>query len=266
MNIGLALSGGGVRGIAHIGVIKALEEHGISPNYIAGTSAGAIVGALYANGNSCKEILDFFKLTDVFSINKFALGKPGIIDTEKLYDSFKVILGTDDFHVLKKHLYITATNIIDGTLHIFNEGELIRPILASAAFPAVFTLIQIGEDHFIDGGTLNNFPVDLITGQCDKIIGVYVNPFEKKNIKDLKHSFSVLDRAYKIRSAHDSISKFKDCSVVISPRELKKVGTFTVRDMDAVFNLGYEAAMAKLTKEKVAEILGEWKDPRDGKK
>ncbi len=257
MNIGLALSGGGVRGIAHIGVIKALEEHGIFPNYIAGTSAGAIVGALYANGNSCQEILDFFKLTDVFSINKFALGKPGIIDTEKLYDSFMGILGTDDFSVLKKHLYVTATNIIDGTLHVFSKGELIRPILASAAFPAIFTPIQIGDDHFIDGGTLNNFPVDLITEQCDRIIGVYVNPFEKKSIKDLKHSLSVLDRAYKIRSAYDSIIKFKDCDIVISPKELKKVGTFTVRDMDAVFNLGYGAAKAKLTDEKVKAFLKE---------
>ncbi|MBD1259077.1 patatin-like phospholipase family protein [Maribacter polysiphoniae] len=255
MNIGLALSGGGFRGIAHIGVIKALEEHNIFPDHIAGTSAGAIVGALYANGNTWEEILDFFKLTEVFSINKFALRKPGFIDTEKMYDSFKNILGIDDFSVLKKQLYITATNLVDGTLQVFHEGELIKPILASAAFPAIFTPIKIGEAHYIDGGTLNNFPVDLISGQCDKMIGVYVNPFEKKDMKDLKHSFSVLERAYRIRSAYDSISKFKDCDLVICPEELKKVGTFTARDMDAIFNLGYEAAKAKLTNENVASIL-----------
>ena len=229
MNIGLALSGGGFRGIAHIGVIKALEEHKISPNYIAGTSAGAIVGALYANGNTWQEIFDFFKSVDIFSFNNFTMHKPGFIDTEK-------------------RLFVTATNILEGTLKIFSEGELIRPILASAAFPAVFTPIQIGESHFIDGGTLNNFPVDVITNQCEKIIGVYVNPFEKMNIQDLKHSYNVLERAYKIRSAYDSISKFKDCDIVICPKELKKVGTFSVKDMDAVFNLGYEAAITQLNK------------------
>ena len=248
MHIGLALSGGGFRGIAHIGVIKALEEHQISPYYIAGTSAGAIVGALYAHGKNAQEILDFFKSVDIFSFNNFTMYKPGFIDTEKLYDSFKEILGTDNFSVLKKRLFITATNILEGTLQIFSEGELIRPILASAAFPAVFTPIQIGEDHYIDGGTLNNFPVDLISDYCEKIIGVYVNPFEKMSIHDLKHSYNVLERAYKIRSAYDSISKFKDCDLIICPKELKKVGTFSVKDMDAVFDLGYQAAQTQLTK------------------
>ncbi|MBD0851129.1 patatin-like phospholipase family protein [Maribacter arenosus] len=248
MHIGLALSGGGFRGIAHIGVIKALEEHQISPDYIAGTSAGAIVGALYAHGKNAQEILDFFKSVDIFSFNNFTMYKPGFIDTEKLYDSFKEILGTDNFSVLKKRLFITATNILEGTLQIFSEGELIRPILASAAFPAVFTPIQIGEDHYIDGGTLNNFPVDLISDYCEKIIGVYVNPFEKMSIQDLKHSYNVLERAYKIRSAYDSISKFKDCDLIICPKELKKVGTFSVKDMDAVFDLGYQAAQTQLTK------------------
>ena len=88
MHIGLALSGGGFRGIAHIGVIRALEEHQISPDYIAGTSAGAIVGALYAHGKSSQEIFDFFKSVDIFSFNNFTMYKPGFIDTEKLYDSF----------------------------------------------------------------------------------------------------------------------------------------------------------------------------------
>ncbi|PIF00188.1 MAG: patatin [Maribacter sp.] len=255
MDIGLALSGGGLRGIAHIGVIKALEEHRIFPDYIAGTSAGAIVGALYANGNTWQETLDFFKLTEVFSIDNFALRKPGFIDTEKLYDSFKDVLGIDDFSILKKQLYITATNLVEGTLEVFNKGELIKPILASAAFPGVFTPIKIGDAHYIDGGTLNNFPVDLIAGQCDKMIGVYVNPFEKKDMKDLKHSFSILERAYKIRSAHDSISKFKDCDLVICPEKLKTVGTFTVRDMDAIFDLGYESAKAELANKDLVSIF-----------
>ncbi|MGB5434855.1 MAG: patatin-like phospholipase family protein [Maribacter sp.] len=254
MHLGLALSGGGFRGIAHIGVIKALEEHQIFPDYIAGTSAGAIVGALYANGNTSQEILDFFKSVDIFSFNNFTMYKPGFIDTEKLYDSFTKILGLDDFNVLKKKLFITATNILDGTLRVFSEGELIRPILASAAFPAVFTPIQIGDAHYIDGGTLNNFPVDLISEYCEKIIGVYVNPFEKMGIEDLKHSYNVLERAYKIRSAHDSISKFKDCDMVICPKELKKVGTFSVKDMDAVFDLGYQAAKAQLIKSKLGNL------------
>ncbi len=254
MNIGLVLSGGGVRGVAHIGVLKALEEHGIFPTHIAGTSAGAIVGALYANGNTWQEILDFFRTVPIFRINKFAMNKPGFIDTEKLYDSFRILLKDDDFSVLKLPLYITATNILDGSLKVFTQGELIRPILASASFPGVFTPIKIGEEYFVDGGTLNNFPVDLIATQCEKIIGVYVNPFEKLNIKDLKYSYNVLERAYKIKTAYDSIAKFKDCDILICPKELKEIGTFSMKDIDAVFQLGYEAAIAELTKVKISDL------------
>jgi NTE family protein len=246
MDIGLVLSGGGVRGVAHIGVIKALEEHDIFPTHIAGTSAGAIVGALYANGNTWQEILDFFKTAPIFRLDKFAISKPGFIDTEKLYASFETMLKEDDFKTLIRPLFITATNILEGTLKIFKEGELIRPILASAAFPGVFTPIKIGDAYYVDGGTLNNFPVDLLTHECEKIIGVYVNPFEKLGIKDLKHSYNVLERAYKIKTSKDSMSKFSDCDLLISPKALKQFGTFSLKDMDAVFNLGYEAANKEL--------------------
>jgi len=255
MNTGLVLSGGGVRGVAHIGAIKALEEHDIFPTHIAGTSAGAIVGALYANGNTWQEILDFFKTVQIFKIDNFARKKPGFINTEKLYDSFKRILIKDDFSVLKKSLYITATNILDGSLKIFTEGELIKPILASAAFPGIFTPIQIREEYYVDGGTLNNFPVDLVVKQCKNIIGVYVNPFEKLNIKDLKHSYDVLERAYRIKTAYDSIEKFKDCDFVICPNELKKIGTFSMKDIDAVFELGYKSAMDEISKVNVSKLL-----------
>ena len=254
MNTGLVLSGGGVRGVAHIGVIKALEEHGIFPTHIAGTSAGAIVGALYANGNTWQEILDFFRTVPIFRIDKFAMNKPGFIDTEKLYESFRTLLKDDDFKTLKKPLSITATNILDGTLKIFKEGELIRPILASAAFPGVFTPIKIGGQYYVDGGTLNNFPVDLVVPVCEKIIGVYVNPFEKLNIKDLKYSYNVLERAYRIKTAYDSITKFKDCDILICPNGLKKIATFSMKDIEAVFELGYEAAMAVLGKVNVSDL------------
>ncbi|EAR00072.1 patatin-like phospholipase family protein [Maribacter sp. HTCC2170] len=257
MNIGLVLSGGGVRGVAHIGAIKALEEHGIFPNHIAGASAGAIVGALYANGNTWEEILDFFKSVQIFKLNKFARNKPGFIDTEKLYDSFKSYLVDDNFSSLQMPLAITTTNLLTGTLKVFDAGELIRPILASAAFPGVFTPVEIGGEHYIDGGTLNNFPVDLIKTSCDTIVGVYVNPFEVLRINDLKYSFSILDRAYKIKTAHESIEKFEDCNLVISPKDLKKYGTFSVKDIDAVFDLGYKAANEALTEDMVSVLLGD---------
>ena len=83
MNTGLVLSGGGVRGVAHIGAIKALEEHDIYPTHIAGTSAGAVVGALYAGGRNWEEMLDFFKTVELFTLKKYARNKPGFVDTAR---------------------------------------------------------------------------------------------------------------------------------------------------------------------------------------
>lgn len=159
MTTGLVLSGGGMRGAAHIGAIKALEEHGIVPTHIAGTSAGAVVGALYAYGHSCEDMLTFLKGINILDIKKYALNKPGLIDAEKFYPGFKTYLKHDDFGFLKKQLTITATNILNGKLEVFRTGELIRPILASAAIPGIFAPVKINDSYYVDGGTLNNFPV-----------------------------------------------------------------------------------------------------------
>ena len=246
MKIGLVLSGGGFRGIAHIGVVRALDEFDFQITHIAGTSAGAVIGALYAGGLNWKQILEFIKEVNIFSLNNYALGKPGFVDTEKLYDHFSVFFPEDNFESLKIPLFITATDILEGSLKVFSKGELIRPILASAAFPGVFTPVKIADSYYVDGGALNNFPVDLIKDHCKEIIGVYVNPFVKVEIDQLKYAYKVLERAYQIRAAKDSLPKFGDCSLVISPKDLINHRTFSIKDMDTVFNLGYETAIRAL--------------------
>ncbi|TXE16090.1 patatin-like phospholipase family protein [Psychroserpens burtonensis] len=239
MNTGLVLSGGGARGAAHIGAIKALEEFGISPTHIAGTSAGAIIGALYAAGISWSEMLNFFKTISIFQTARYALNKPGFINSAKFYDDLKIYLPNDNFNALKKQLFVTAANIIDGSLKIFSKGQLIKPTIASASFPGVFTPTEINGKYYIDGGTLNNFPVEPLKKDCDKIIGIYVNPLKKISIEDLKHSYTVVERAYKIKVASESMLKFPDCDLVIYPEELINYGTFDMNSIEAIFNLGY---------------------------
>jgi NTE family protein len=246
MNIGLVLSGGGVRGIAHIGVIKALEEMDIHPTHIAGTSAGAIVGALYASGIGWEEILDFFKSVEFFSFSNYAMNKPGLVDSTKFYDKLKEFLPYDSFEDLKKPLYITTTNLLEGTLKVFQSGELIWPLLASAAVPGIFTPIKINNQYYIDGGILNNFPVELLKKNCDRIVGVYVNPLGKEKIENLTHSYRILERAYHIKMANESSSKFEECDVLIHPKDIGDYKLFSVKNADAIFQLGYKAAKEAL--------------------
>ena len=255
MNIGLVLSGGGVRGIAHIGAIKAMEEMGIHLTHIAGTSAGAIVGALYAEGHSCEEILEFFKTVDLFSINTYALGKPGFVDSDKLFEVFKKYIPHDTFEGLKKRLFITGTDKLEGTSKVFHEGPLIKAILASAAYPGVFTPVNINGKYYVDGGILNNFPVDAIQKYCDTVIGVYVNPFDKVKIGDLKHSYNVMDRALQIKMKDGLAAKFKACDLLIYPKTLTNYGTFSFKNADLIYKLGYKATKEAIQSEKGLLIL-----------
>ena len=254
MKLGLVLSGGGARGAAHIGAIKAFEEFGISPTHVSGTSAGAIVGALYAAGIPWSEILNFFKTISIFQTTRYARNMPGFINSSKFYDDLKKYLPSDNFNALKKELFITAANVIDGTSKTFSKGQLIKPIIASASFPGVFTPTEINGKFYIDGGTLNNFPVEPLKKECDKIIGIYVNPLKKITIKDLKYSIAVVERAYKIKVASESMLKFPDCDLVIYPEELLNFGTFDMKNVDAIFNVGYTSTLQMLEENKLALI------------
>lgn len=240
MNIGLVLSGGGMRGAAHIGAIKALEEHHTYPTHIAGTSAGAVVGGLYAHGYTCDEMLQFFKTIQFLDYKKYAINKPGFIDANKYYKVFKKKFPEDSFSVLEKKLFITATNITDGVLQIFSDGELIRPILASSAFPGLFSPVKIEDKWYIDGGVLNNFPIELIKKNCDTLIGVYLNLFESTANGNLKHFYNVLERAINIRIAKSDEKKFVDFDVVIAPKNLAHYGLFNKKNIDVMYKIGYD--------------------------
>ncbi|AUC76111.1 patatin-like phospholipase family protein [Olleya sp. Bg11-27] len=246
MNIGLVLSGGGMRGAAHIGAIKALEEHNIYPTHIAGTSAGAIIGALYAYGFNCAQMLDFLKSTPLFSYKKYAINKPGFIDASKYYNYFKKQIPEDDFNALKKKLFVTATNILSGDLEVFSQGELIKPVLASASFPGLFSPIKMKQGLYVDGGVLNNFPVDLLQKECDQIIGIYLNLYETKTQDQLKHFHNVIERAITIGAVKSDIEKFSNCDILVAPNALSQFTLFDKRNIDAIYKIGYDSMKAAL--------------------
>lgn len=254
MRTGLVLSGGGARGVAQIGIIKALEEHGIEITHISGSSAGAIIGAMYAYGASWEQILKFFKSVPIFHYKRYARNKPGFIDTIKFYNDFANFFPEDNFSILKKKLYVNTTNLITGNKEIFESGELIKPLLASASIPGIFTPVSFNEGLYADGGITNNFPVESLIPECDTIIGGYMNPLKNIQSNRLRHSYQVITRAYQISLDHQCRRKFKKCDLLIVPKELENYGLFSLKTMDAIFNIGYNEAKIVL-KEKAAHLL-----------
>jgi NTE family protein len=243
--IGLVLSGGGVRGVAHLGVIQVLKEIGLEPSVISGTSAGALVGALYAAGHTIESMFDFFKNTSIFKIGNISASKPGFIDTDKFQPLLQEYLPEDDFAALQKKLYVTATDIIHGRVKTFSSGRLIKPLLASAAVPVVFTPVEIDGILYTDGGALNNFPVEPLSGQSDAIIGVDVHPLKETTPDNIRTSLGVMERIFHLTVHYHSVQKYHQCNVAITPRSLSEFGTFDRGRFEEIFEIGYKSAYEK---------------------
>ena len=244
-SIGIVLSGGGSKGIAQAGALQFLTEQGIQASCIAGTSAGAIVGGLYAFGKSPEEILEFFKSIYFFYWKNFTFKKAGIIDSESFKKDFESILHDTKIGDLKIPTYITATDLVRGTLKIFgNETKLSDAILASSSFPGMLSPYQINGILYSDGGILNHFPTDLVQGRCDAIIGIYVSPIQNIEAHDLKSIKSVTSRAFDLLYANYNYQKFSLCDWVIEPKELADYSTFETNKskMDQLFEIGYNEA------------------------
>jgi len=249
-NIGIVLSGGGVRAIAHIGLLEVLRENDIHPNYVSGTSGGAMVGALYAAGYSKDKMLDFFKETPLFKLNLYSKNKPGIMDTEKYAVFLKKYFPKDSFESLRIPFYLTATNLLTGQLEYFSKGPLIKPILASAALPPIFSPVEIDDSIYSDGGILNNFPIEPLLDKCNMIIGSYVNPIHKMNKKDLTNTLKLIQRVYHIGLDGSNLKKYKDCDYVFSPPKIVHIGVLDGKSIIKSYKIGYEYA-----KDNVDEIL-----------
>lgn len=244
-SIGLTLSGGGSKGIAHAGVLHFMEEKKIIPNQIAGSSAGAIVAALYSSGKSPLEILEFFKSIYFFHWKHFTFSKAGLIDPESFKIYFTALFKEAVLGDLKIPIHITATDMIKGNLTVFDaETKIIDAVLASSAVPGVMSPYEIKGNLYSDGGILNHFPTELVKDSCDFNIGVYVSPLQKVQAADLKTIKSITTRAFDLLTANSSLIKFKDCDWLIQPDALSAFSAFETSKtkMDTIFKIGYEAA------------------------
>ena len=244
-SVGYVFSGGGSKGLAHAGVIKFLEEIGIFPTEIAGSSAGGIVAALYAWGKTPEEILQFFKSIYFFHWKHFTFKKAGFIDSESFKNYFYTIFEDATIGDLKFPIHVTATNMVKGKLKIFDKNtKIVDAVLASSAFPGIISPYEIEGNLNSDGGILNHFPTDILQGRCEAIIGVYVSPIQKIDKKDLNSIKSVTTRAFDLLSANSNIQKFLKCDWIIEPEELSKYSTFETNriKMDLIFEIGYQAA------------------------
>ncbi len=239
--IGLALSGGGVRGISHLGVLKALNEAGIYPTHLSGSSAGAIAGTMYCSGYKPEEILRIIVDTNYFKFIRPAISLKGILTMSQVEKLLEMYIKENDFSKLEIPMTVAATDIQRGKVVYFSEGEIIKPVLASSCIPGMFEPIKYDDKYLIDGGVLNNLPVEPLDGICDSIIGVNCNHLpEESNVKNMKN---LIERSVIMSMNYNVYSRQSKCDHFIEAHGLGKYGVLDIRKAGQIFKFGYNTTV-----------------------
>jgi NTE family protein len=243
MQVGLALSGGAARGIAHLGVLKALDEIGININIISGVSSGAITGVFYAAGFKPEEVLQLIKELRIYRIMRLAIGQVGILhldEVEKLYNKY---LGENaTFEELNIPVIIGATDMHAGTTVNFSSGNLIKPLIASCAVPVLYRPVFYKGMLLNDGGLLDNLPVAALQGKCDVKIGVHSNPLNHKaRITSLRN---MIERTAHLSINNNVMLRKHLCDYFIEPTDLKYYRLMSFSKADELFEIGYRYTLS----------------------
>lgn len=238
--LGLALSGGGAKGFAHLGVFKILEEKGLIPDIIAGTSAGALMGALFADGYKPEEIKELFTGREFSEFAQFQIPKSGLFDSTRFRLFLKRHLRAKTFEELKTPLIVVATDLDNGESHLFTSGSIVDAVTASCSIPIIFNPVVIDGIHYVDGGLFRNFPVSVIREMCEFVIGVNVSPLVPQKYKQT--IFHIAERSYHYMFRANTLEDRELCDLLIEAEEFGQYKTFDLENVDQIAQIGYDRA------------------------
>jgi NTE family protein len=251
---GLVLSGGAARGFAHVGVIKALHEHGIYPDVVSGVSAGAIAGVLYCDGYNTDEMLEIIKDRSLLKYASLTIPRNGLMSMENLRTVLEDALRAKKFEDLKIPFFCNATNLNDGTPEYFYKGDLVTSVIASASIPVLFRPVFIKGKTYVDGGVVDNFPIEPIKDKVEQIIGVHVNPTGKE--KEVKGLIKIAERSFHV-SVNSRIKEMSEnCDLFIQPKGLEEFSLLSVTSGRKIYEVGYESASKMLDSRKLKKFVG----------
>ena len=244
VKLGLALGGGAARGFAHIGVIKVLEAQGINPDIIVGTSAGAVVGALYAAGNSGFELQKLAHKLDESKLADWSLPDRGVLKGEGLQKFVNDAVAQRPIESLKKPFAVVATDLASGRAILFRTGNTGMAVRASATVPGIFKPVSINGHDYVDGGLSSLIPVhEARELGADLVIAVDISAPPSR--QPLRGTLDVLLQTFTIMGQNLARYELKDADVVIRPQVGSVGSTDFVSRHDAIME-GEKAAQAAL--------------------
>ncbi len=243
--IGLALSGGGVRGAAHVGVLRILEREGIRPDCVVGVSAGSIVGAGYCAGMSVAKMEEIALNLQWSKLGRIVRPRLGFFDSQRLESYVTELIGDLQFAELSIPFAAVAADILTGQLVILREGSVAQAVRASCALPGIFTPVERGDQLLVDGGVINNLPVSVAREMgADYVIAVDLLPLPPTRRARPQNLFEMWALSFYtlLRVTH---AEGKDADCLITPA-VGSYGTFEFSKIEEVLKKGVEAAEAKI--------------------
>ncbi|RMH81239.1 MAG: patatin, partial [Calditrichaeota bacterium] len=239
--IGLALSGGATRGVAHIGVLKALEEHFIKPDYIAGTSIGALVGAVYAFGVPLNAILDQALQMSWSTVSRLSLSRAAILTNKAIAEIVEKHIGAVNIEEAPIPLAIIATDIATGEKVVLRQGNVAHAVMASTAIPGIYAPVKMDGRLLVDGFLVENVPISPLKAMgTDIIVGVHLS--SQKMYREPTGIVNIIMNAFEIAVDANTQANLRDADVLITPnlaeddRPEEESATF-------MYEEGYRAAL-----------------------
>ncbi len=255
--LGFALGAGGSRGIAHVGFLKAMEEENIIPDFISGSSMGAVVGACYAGGMHPDKMWSVVQKLKVFHIIDFSfnlLGKGGLFRSKKYKDLIHKMLPIKTYEHLKIPFSCVATDLVSGKTVVLSEGDLAENVSASSAMPSIFRPIKQGDTLLVDGGVRCRVPVSQVRELgAEVVVAVDVLGQELKG-ENKFNTLNVLLRALDLADADLATYKRKhDKPNLYLDLEMQGMSQYKLQNIETAFNAGYE--IGKKNAEKIKELI-----------
>lgn len=241
---GVVLSGGGSRGVAHLGALKAMAAYGVEPDFICGVSAGAIVGAFYADGWNTDDIFHLFQDQHFFNFVRLSFPITGMLKLSGFTKLLNENLSVTQFEGLKKRLLVMTTNFNEGSPAFFDTGDLVQPILASSSIPVLFSPVKIGSDLYVDGGLMDNLPYEPANRYCQHLIGIHVNPLGRN--PNIGNMIDVAERTFQLSVVANIWDKYDKFDLLIEPQGLDQFNILRLAHAKEIFEIGYEGACQAL--------------------
>ncbi len=251
--LGLALSGGTAKAVAHVGVLKALVEAGISVDFISGTSGGSIVAGLYASGMPMATMESIAKSMSWLKLASIKLSRLGFMSSQRIEEFMKELTGDINFSECKIPFFVVATDLLTGEKYVFKSGNLALAVRASCSIPQIYLPVEINGRYYVDGGLSEYLPVETLEEQGDLfVIGAHLAPMSE-NYERPRHILQLIMQITALMARKNYLVSAQRADFLIRP-DLDGFSAFDFNNSERLIEIGYQ-----LTRELIPSIDAMWK-------